>query len=95
MIEFIDIVLLSNKKFCKAPPWSMQEGDYVFLPEWMGYSNEPVKVIAVTTESKDSKLIEMLEKASSPCPLPKIEEKFRVQRVYWGDETDEHTGPAE
>ena len=95
MIEFIDVVLLSNKTFCLAPAWSMQEGEFVFLPEWAGNPNAPLKVLAVTTESKDNELIKMIEKAHDPIPLPKIEEKFRLQRVCWEGGTDEHSGQAE
>ena len=91
MTKYIDILLLGNSQFCKAPAWSVQVGDFVCLPDGSKNKGKLMSVVATATDSEDGDFIKMLE-LQCGHPLPKVTEKYHPNRVYWEDEADEYSG---
>lgn len=87
MSKFIDVLLLENGVFCKAPSSTVDEGDLVSLPDVL--TGKPVirKVIATAFSSPDGEIVKMVEKYIG-FELPKITASFREHDVFWGDEKD-------
>ena len=82
MIEYIGIVLTIDGQFCVAPPWAVNEGDLISLPDALSGKREIREVISVVTDSTDGEYIGMLEKYTG-CPLPRITAKFTKSEVEW------------
>ncbi len=87
MAKFIDVLLLENGVFCKAPSSTVDEGDLVSLPDVI--IGKPVirKVIATAFSSPDGEIVKMIEKYIG-FELPKVTESYRARDVLWGDEKD-------
>lgn len=87
MSKFIDVLLLENGVFCKAPSSTVDEGDLVSLPDAL--TGKPVirKVIATAFSSPDGEIVKMVEKYIG-FELPKVTESYRARDVLWGDEKD-------
>ena len=87
MSKFIDVLLLENGIFCKAPSNTVFEGDLVSLMDVL--TGKPVirKVIATAFSSPDGEIVKMVEKYIG-FELPKIIVSFREKDVFWEDEKD-------
>lgn len=87
MSKFIDVLLLENGVFCKAPSSTVDEGDLVSLLDVV--TGKPVirKVIATAFSSPEGEIVKMVEKYIG-FELPKIIASFREKDVFWEDEKD-------
>ena len=87
MIEYIDILLLENGSFCKAPLSNICEGDLVCITDVITGENKALKVLAVATDTICGDTTRMIEKYIG-YELPKITRRFKAHDVVWGDEND-------
>lgn len=88
MTEYIDIVLTANGVFCVAPPWVVNVGDLVSLPNAATGQVEILEVVAVSTDEKDGNHIKMIEKYIG-YPLPRITAKYFKSEVEWNEPVQE------
>ena len=86
-MEYIDIVLTQDGVFCVAPPWTVNVGDLVCLPDVLKGTPRILDVISVATDATDGEHIKMLEKFVG-YPLPKITAKYLKRGVDWEGEQD-------
>ena len=82
MTEYIDILLLENGVFCKAPSCNVDEGDLVSIPSALTGEQVILKVIATAWADPQSDTVKMIEKYIG-FELPKITQKFKVADVVW------------
>lgn len=87
MSKFIDVLLLENGIFCKAPSHTVDEGDLVSLMDVL--TGKPVirKVIATAFSDPEGEIVKMVEKYIG-FELPKIIQRFGAHDVVWEDEKD-------
>lgn len=88
MIEYIGIVLTIDGQFCVAPPWAVNEGDLISLPDALSGKREIREVISVVTDSTDGEFIGMIEKYIGH-PLPRAVAKYNKCEVEWNDDIHE------
>ena len=88
MTKYIQILLLENGAFCKAPLCSVYDGDYVTVKDMYG-NNNLLKVIATVTDAEDGEFVNMMEKYIN-YPLPKVNNKYHAIPIEWeGEENAE------
>lgn len=82
MVEYIDILLLENGVFCKAPSCAVDEGDLVNIPSALTGEPMTLKVIATAWADPQSDTVKLIEKYIG-FELPKITKKFKASEVKW------------
>lgn len=82
MANYIDVLLLENGVFCKAPSCSVEEGDLVSIPSALTGEQTIRKVIATAFLATDSEAVKMIEKYIG-FELPPITQKFIASEVAW------------
>ena len=82
MAKYIDVLLLENGVFCKAPSHTVYEGDLVSLPDVLTGKPTIHKVIATAFSSPDGEIVKMVEKYIG-FELPPITQKFTASEVEW------------
>lgn len=87
MIEYIDILLLENGVFCKAPLCKVCEGDIVCVTDVISGVDKAYKVLAVATDTVSGDTTRLIEKYIG-YELPKITRRFKAYDVDWEDEQD-------
>lgn len=87
MANYIDVLLLENGVFCKAPSCRVDEGDLVSIPSALTGEQTIRKVIATAFLTTDSEAVKLIEKYIG-FELPKITESFKQKDIRWGDEKD-------
>ena len=87
MTKYIDILVTADGVFCIAPPWTINEGDYIALENVFNGETELKKVIATATDSEDGDFIKLVEAYIGYKPH-KVAHKYRANTIHWGDEED-------
>ena len=85
MDKYIDIVLTLTGVFCVAPPWVIEEGDLVSVPDVLTGKPKMLEVISVATDSVGGDYITQIEKYVGG-KLPKIIAKHKKSEVEWNAE---------
>ena len=86
MASYISVLVTKDGYFCSAPPWSVQEGDFICLPHFDG--GKAHEVVAVVTDAKDGDTVKLVEKYIG-YPLPKIHAKYQKSEVVWDEDVQE------
>ena len=84
-MAYLDVLLTKDGYFCVAPPWEVQEGDLVYMPDALTGLPRLAEVIAVSTDEKDGKHIKQIEKYVGGS-LPRITGKASVHQIEWEDD---------
>ena len=84
MAEYMDIVLNKDGSFCIAPPWSIKEGDLIYLADELTGEGKVREVVAVATDAVDGDHIKLIEKYIG-YPLPRITAKYLKSEVAWDE----------
>lgn len=84
MAKYIEVLLLENGVFCKAPSCAVNEGDLVGMPDVLTGGQAIRKVIATAFVSSDSDTVKMIEKYIG-YELPPITQKFTASEVDWNE----------
>jgi hypothetical protein len=88
MTKYIDIVLTQDGMFCVAPPWVVNEGDLISVPDVLTGKPKIHEVISVATDKTDGDYHKQIEKYIG-YPLPKAVAKYMKSDVEWEDEQDD------